>query len=106
MNDDEVYDSLMNLFKGQYLARQWKVHAQDTPAEIKKRHGDAPLKQLRSLMILTANHHLADSTRIVEHELWNPRRPSVGKRLMGEARELPLPIKQVAGRIRAPLDPR
>lgn len=91
MSDDEVYDKLLNLFKGQYLGRQWQIHAQNTPVEIKKRHGDAPLKQLRSLMILTANHHLADSTRTVEHELWNPRRPLVGKRLMNEAWKLPLP---------------
>ena len=91
MSDDEVYDALLAMFKGQYLGQKWAITAQDTPEEIKVRHGVEPLKQLRSLMILTGNHHLYESPRVVDHKLWNPRRPAVGKRLLQESRNLPLP---------------
>ncbi|HOI42328.1 MAG TPA: hypothetical protein PK523_05220 [Elusimicrobiales bacterium] len=90
MTDEEVYDALIAMFKGEYLGRQWAIAADDTPEEIKAKHGETPLKQLRSLMILTGNHHLCDSIRAVDHKLWNPRRPAVGKRLLAEARRLPL----------------
>lgn len=90
MTDDEVYEALITMFKGEYLGRQWAVSSTDTPEEIKARHGSAPLKQLRSLMILTGNHHLY-SKREVEHKLWKPQRPEVGKRLLAAAFKLPLP---------------
>ncbi len=90
MTDDEVYSTLIATFKADYLGRQWPITAKDTPEEIKARHGEAPLKQLRSLMILTGNHHLYASDREVEHKLWNPRRPDVGKRLLAESRKLPI----------------
>lgn len=94
MSDDDVYDALISMFKGQYLGRQWTVNPDDTPEEIKERHGEAPLKQLRSLMILTGNHHLYNTERVVDHKLWNPRRPSVGKRLLSEAFKLPIGEKK------------
>lgn len=90
MTDDEVFNALIAMFKGEYLGRQWAISSADTPEEIKARHGAAPLKQLRSLIILTGNHHL-HSNREVEHKLWKPRRPEVGKRLLEEAFKLPLP---------------
>ena len=90
MNDEEVYQKLINLFKDEYLAKQWKIKALDTPEQIKKHHGNEPLKQLRSLMILTGNHHLSDRSRKVKHNLWTPYRPAVGKRLKEEALKLPL----------------
>lgn len=90
MNDEEVYAALIALFKGDYLGRQWAIAAEDTPEEILAKHGEAPLKQLRSLMILTGNHHLCDSRGPVGHKLWDPCRPAVGKRLLEEARRLPL----------------
>ncbi|MCX5786567.1 MAG: hypothetical protein NTX59_12865 [Elusimicrobia bacterium] len=92
MTDDEVYDKLMILFKGERLSLRWAIHPQDTPEEIKKRHGDTPLQQLRTMMILTASHHLTDdSPGELKHELWSPRRPVVGKRLLDEALKLPIP---------------
>ncbi|MBI5745297.1 MAG: hypothetical protein HY952_12205 [Elusimicrobia bacterium] len=91
MTDNEVYDALIAMFKGQYLGKQWVVSPSDTPEEIKARYGAVPLKQLRSLMILTGNHHLYKSERVVEHKLWNPRRRAVGERLLAEAFKLPLP---------------
>lgn len=90
MTDDEVYNALISMFKGEYLGRQWPISASDAPEEIKARHGAAPLKQLRSLMILTGNHHLY-AKREVDHKLWKPHRPAVGKRLLEEAFKLPLP---------------
>lgn len=94
MSDDEVYDALIAMFKGQSLGRQWPITSDDTPEEIKARHGEAPLKQLRSLMILTGNHHLYDTKRDVDYKLWNPRRPAVGKRLLSEAFKLPIGAKE------------
>ncbi|OGR42635.1 MAG: hypothetical protein A2X35_01410 [Elusimicrobia bacterium GWA2_61_42] len=94
MSDAEVYDALVAMFKEQYLGRQWPVAPDDTPEEIKARHGDTPLRQLRSLMILTGNHHLYNTERVVDHKLWNPRRPAVGKRLLLEAFKLPIGEKK------------
>ncbi|OIO03296.1 MAG: hypothetical protein AUJ51_04860 [Elusimicrobia bacterium CG1_02_56_21] len=94
MSDDEVYDALIAMFKGQYLGRQWPVTADNTLEEIKEQHGEAPLKQLRSLMILTGNHHLYHTKREVDHKLWKPRRPAVGKRLLSEAFNLPIGEKK------------
>lgn len=90
MNDDEVYNALIVMFKEQYLGRQWPITSDDTPEDIKARYGEAPLKQLRSLMILTGNHHLHDAKRKVDHKLWEPRRPTVGKRLLENAFKLPI----------------
>lgn len=90
MTDDEVFYAIIAMFKGESLGRQWRISSSDTYEEIKAKHGDAPLKQLRSLLILTGNHHLYESKREVAHKLWTPRRPAVGKLLLKEASKLPI----------------
>lgn len=89
MTDEEVYHELIRTFKGDYLGRQWIIAPGDPIEVIKQTHGEAPLKQLRSLMILTGNHHLSRNPGEVGHRLWDPPRPAVGKKLIEEAFKLP-----------------
>lgn len=84
----EVFDGLPVFFK-ESLKMQWDVSVHDTPEDILGRHGEQPLKVLRTMMILAANHHLAGDGTAVGAPLWDPQRPEVGRRLKEAATALP-----------------